>query len=90
MEHQALLSLIREKLNQLGPEAVLEKLYEFRTEGPTAEYFLESKIEYADFYDEAYSVPFNQDVDYHSSMVAANDESAFDAWEECSLYDMAA
>lgn len=90
MKHQELLSIIRDRLNELGPQEVLNQLYECRTLGPTIEEFLENSTDYTDFFDEAYSVPFTQDSKCNVILVAANDESAFDAWENCSLYDLAA
>lgn len=88
MKNQKLLDLIKERLNQLGPQEVLKQLYECRVEGPSVEEFFDNDIEYSDFFDEAYSVPFNQDFRCHAVLVAANDE--FEAWEDRSLYDLAA
>lgn len=88
MKNQRLLDLIKERLNQLGPQEVLNQLYECRVEGPSVEEFFDNDIEYSDFFDEAYSVPFSQDFECHAVLVAANDE--FEAWEDNSLYDLAA
>lgn len=90
MKHQKLLSLIRDRLEQLGPEEVLKQLHECRIEGPTLEELFSENLEYSDFYDAAYSVPFTNDLDCHVILVAANDDSDFDPWEDCQIYDMAA
>lgn len=90
MKHLKMLSLIRERLNQLGPDEVLKQLYACRTPGPTVEEFL-SDCEFNDFYDSYFSVPFSQDSSCHVVFVAANDdENYFDTWEDFQIYDMAA
>lgn len=90
MKNQRLLSLIKERLNQLGPQEVLRQLHECRTDGPSVKEFFDSDAEYNYFFDEDYSVSFTQNLTCHIASVAVNDESYFDAWEDCSIYDMAA
>lgn len=91
MKHQKMLSLIRERLNQLGPEEVIKQLHACRSPGPTVEEFLSDCIEYNDLYDSCFSVPFAQDYSCHVVLIAANnDENYFDTWEDFQAYDMAA
>ena len=91
MKNQRLLSLIKERLNQLGPHEVIRQLYECRTEGPSVkEFFDEDDIEHSYLFNEDISISLNKDLKCHIALVAVNDESYFDAWENCSQYDMAA
>lgn len=99
MDHKALLSLIKERLNELGPDEVIRQLYAAKTPGPSIEEFFNDPVEFfygekfSDnsicFYGEEYSVGFSQDIDCQV-IISANDDDYFVSSDGSETYDVAA
>jgi len=90
MNHENLLSLLKEHLDKLSPEDLAKQLFDCKADGPTLDEFFGSDIVYVDFYDDAYSTPFYHDFD-KVIVVAANDEQYdFSLALEYQYYDTAA
>ncbi|WP_323169882.1 hypothetical protein [Pseudomonas bubulae] len=91
MENALILARIKERLQKYTVEETIDRLHSYGSVGPTIKEYFDCGMDYEDFYNSDYSIPFIQKPELISMLIAANDEElCFELYDDSHVYDMAA